>query len=135
MTEQELLQDCLKRLNDAGVHYMLTGSMAGNGRGIPRTAHDYDFLVPLPPSQVERLAAAFRGDYFLDEATIRTAYQPPYQFNAIHVPSALKIDFWMLRPVPFEREMFARKLRHDLFGQTAWIATPEDLILHKLYWN
>jgi len=135
MTEQELLQDCLKRLNDAGVHYMLTGSMASNAWGIPRTTHDIDFVVQLPPSQVERLAAAFRGDYFLDEATIRTAYQPPYQFNAIHVPSALKIDFWMLPPVPFEREMFARKLRHDLFGQTAWIATPEDLILHKLYWN
>lgn len=135
MTEQELLQDCLKRLNGAGIHYMLTGSMASNAWGIPRTTHDIDFVVQVPPSQTARLAEAFTGDYFLDEATIRTAYQPPHQFNAIHVPSALKIDFWMLRAVPFERQMFARRLRHEILAQTAWIATPEDVILHKLYWN
>lgn len=135
MTEQELLRDCLKRLNAADIRYMLTGSMASNAWGIPRTTHDIDFVVQVPPSKISRITAAFSSDYFLDEATIRTAYHPPHQFNAIHVPSALKIDFWMLRSVPFEREMFSRKLRQDIFGETAWIATAEDVILHKLYWN
>lgn len=135
MTEQELLRDCLRRLNTAGIVYMLTGSMASNAWGIPRTTHDLDFVVQLPPSQVSRLTHAFGGDYYLDEAAVRTAYRPPYQFNAIHVPSALKVDFWMLRAEPFEREMFGRKLRHELLGEPAWIATPEDVVLHKLYWN
>src|SRR5688572_1787708 len=135
MTEQELLKDCLKRLNQAGIRYMLTGSMASNAWGIPRTTHDLDFVLQVPPSQVTTLTDAFAGDYFIDETAIRMAYQPPHQFNAIHVPSALKVDFWMLRPVSFEREMFARKLRHEILGETAWIATPEDVILHKLYWN
>ena len=30
MTEQQLLVDCLARLNAAGIDYMLTGSMASN---------------------------------------------------------------------------------------------------------
>jgi hypothetical protein len=30
MNEQELLVDCLRRLNRSGVTYYLTGSMAGN---------------------------------------------------------------------------------------------------------
>jgi len=30
MSEQELLADCLRRLNRAGIKYYLTGSMAGN---------------------------------------------------------------------------------------------------------
>ena len=40
MTEQELLLDCLRRLNRAEIRYYLTGSMANNYWGIPRTTHD-----------------------------------------------------------------------------------------------
>src|SRR6185503_16670712 len=81
------------------------------------------------------LAEAFQGDYFVDEPAIRAAYNPPHQFNVIHVPSALKIDFWMLRPEPFEREMFGRRVRQQIFGEPGWLATAEDVILHKLHWN
>lgn len=135
MTEQELLLDCLRRLNQLGLHYMLTGSMASNTWGIPRTTHDLDFVIQIPPSQTASLAAAFSSDYYVDELAIRAAFQPPYQFNVIHVPSALKIDFWILRAEPFEREMFQRRQRHIVVGEPAWIATAEDVILHKLYWH
>ena len=110
--------------------------MASNAWGIPRTTHDLDFVIQLPPSQVPALVGAFASpDYFIDEASVRGAYQPPHQFNVIHVPSALKADFWLLRPVPFEREMFSRRVRQVWFGETLWLATAEDVILHKLYWN
>jgi hypothetical protein len=45
VTEQELLLDCVRRLNRTGVRYMLTGSMASNAWGIPRTTHDLDFVI------------------------------------------------------------------------------------------
>jgi hypothetical protein len=110
--------------------------MASNAWGIPRTTHDLDFVIQLPQSQIAALAGAFASpDYFLDEAAIRAAYQPPYQFNLIHVPSALKADFWLLRPIPFEREMFSRRVKDAWFGETIWLATAEDVILHKLHWN
>jgi hypothetical protein len=135
MNENELLRDCLQRLNRTGINYMLTGSMASNAWGIPRTTHDLDFVLQIPPSATPLLSDAFSGDYYLDSATIHAAFHPPYQFNVIHIPSALKIDFWMLRPVPFEREMFRRRLRYAILGEPAWISTPEDVILHKLYWH
>lgn len=47
----------------------------------------------------------------------------------------MKADFWLLRPVPFEREMFGRRLKDLWFGESLWLATAEDLILHKPYWN
>jgi hypothetical protein len=31
--------------------------------------------------------------------------------------------------------MFSRRLRDTWFGETIWLATAEDVILHKLYWN
>jgi hypothetical protein len=109
--------------------------MASNYWGIPRTTHDIDFVIQLPPSEAGTLATAFRDDYFLDEASIREAYRPPFQFNAIDTRSALKVDFWLLRPDPFEREMFSRRTEVVVVGEKASISTAEDVILHKLHWN
>jgi hypothetical protein len=47
----------------------------------------------------------------------------------------LKVDFWLPKPEPFDREMLRRRLPVTLFGEPAWIATAEDVILHKLVWN
>ena len=135
MTERDLLVDCLRRLNQAEISYMLTGSMVSNYWGIPRTTHDLDFVLQLPPSDAPKMVSAFRGDFFLDEAAIQAAYRPPFQFNAIDTRSALKVDFWLLTPDPFEREMFARRVRTTVFGEAAWIAAAEDVILHKFYRN
>jgi hypothetical protein len=135
MTEKDLLADCLRRLNQAGVPYMLTGSMASNYWGIPRTTHDLDFVVQLPEKAISGLVEAFSEDFYLDPDTIRSAFNPPFQFNAIDSRSALKVDFWLLQANPFEKNMFARRIRADLFGETAWICTAEDVILHKLHWH
>src|SRR5258706_5655976 len=111
MTERELLIDCLVRLNREGLAYMVTGSMASNYWGIPRTTHDLDFVIQLPPSAVATIVAAFSPDYYLDEAAVRAAYQPPHQFNAIDTRSALKVDFWLPKTTRFDREMLSRRAR------------------------
>jgi len=135
MNERDLLVDCLRRLNRSGLTYYLTGSMASNYWGIPRTTHDLDFVIQLPPSAVSGIVQAFSADYYIDEAAVRAAYQPPYQFNAIDTRSALKVDFWLSKPAPLDAEMLQRRVHVTLFGEPAWIATAEDVILHKLVWN
>ena len=110
MNERELLVDCLRRLNRSGVTYYFTGSMASNYWGIPRTTHDLDFVIQMPPSAVSKIVQAFSGDFYLDEATVRAAYKPPHQFNAIDIRSALKVDFWLPKPEPFDREMLRRRV-------------------------
>ncbi len=116
MNERELLVDTLRRLNGADISYMLTGSMASNYWGIPRTTHDLDFVIQLPPSSIPKMVAAFEGDYFIEEAALREAYQPSHQFNVIDQRSALKVDFWLLKSDPFELEMFRRKICATIFG-------------------
>jgi hypothetical protein len=135
MTEHELLVDTLRRLNGAGIAYMLTGSMASNFWGIPRTTHDLDFVIQLPPSAIPKLVEAFADGFSLDPQAVRGVYQPPHQFNAIDERSSLKVDFWLLTPDPFERTMFSRKIRAEIFAEEAWIASAEDVILHKLLWS
>ena len=59
MNEKELLIDCLGRLNRSGIEYMLTGSMASNYWGIPRTTHDLDFVMRMAAKDVPVLVAHF----------------------------------------------------------------------------
>ncbi len=135
MTERDLLADCLRRLNRLELPYMLTGSMASNFWGVPRTTHDLDFVVTYERESAAGIVAAFDDDFFLEESAVLNALAKPYMFNAIDRRSALKVDFWVLRRDGFEQQMFARRLRVTLFGEPAWIATAEDSLLHKLYWN
>lgn len=135
MTEQELAIDAVRRLNRTGLAYLLTGSMASNYWGIPRTTHDLDFVVRITEESIPTLVHEFQADFYIDERTVRAAQTPPYQFNAIDERSALKIDFWTLGPHPLDNSIFQRRLRIDFFGEQTWIATAEDVILHKLYWN
>lgn len=134
-TEVEFLVDVLHKLNQLGVDYMLTGSMASNFWGIPRTTHDLDFVILLKPDQVDPFVAAFQQGFFVQAPSVRSVFRPPYQFNILDEQSALKADFWQLRDSEFEQEMFHHRLPVELFGTPAWIATAEDVLLHKLYWN
>lgn len=134
-SEREFLIDVLGRLNAAGIDYMLTGSMASNYWGIPRTTHDLDFVLLMHMSQVDPLVAAFAPGFFIQPDSVRSAFRPPFQFNVLDEQSALKAAFWMLREEAFEQAAFRRRLHVTLFDVPAWITTAEDIILHKLYWN
>lgn len=135
MNERELLVDCLCRLNRSGVIYYLTGSMASNYWGIPRSTHDLDFVVQLKISSVPLIMREFSDLFCIDEEAVRAAFEPPYQFNAIDIRSALKVDFWLAKSDLFDQEMLLRRRQITLFRETAWISTAEDVILHKLAWN
>ena len=134
MTEQELLRDCLVRLGRARIPYMLVGSMAGNFWGIPRSTHDIDFVIEYNEADVAKIVQLFEDDFFIQELSVRDALQPPYQFNALDNRSALKVDFFRLTDDAYEKERFRRRKTIKLLGVTASIATPEDILLHKLLW-
>jgi hypothetical protein len=134
-TEREALIDCLQKLNRVGIAYMLTGSMSSNYWGVPRTTHDIDFVIQFEQADVSKLVTEFESDFFIQESSVRAALRPPYQFNALDDHSALKVDFWTLRPDPFDCEMFARRVQVALFGEKAYVSSAEDIILAKLRWN
>ena len=134
MTEQELLQDCLGRLSESGISYMLVGSMAGNYWGIPRSTHDIDFVIEYEAENVDEIVELFDGDFFIQKSSVQSALRPPYQFNALDNRSALKVDFFRLAGDAYEMERFQRRRQVKMLGVEASIATPEDIVLHKLRW-
>ena len=73
------------------------------------------------------------GLYVDTDAALR-ALDDRKQFNAIDATTGWKIDFLVRRDRPFSREEFGRRVRANLLGTPAWIASPEDTILAKLEW-
>ena len=134
MTEQELLCDCLKRLNRVQIPYMIVGSMASNYWGVPRSTHDIDFVIQYSTVDIHRIVNAFDDQFFIQEISVEAGLRPPFQFNAIDNRSALKIDFFGTGDDDYDRARFDRRLSITLFDQSAFIARPEDVILYKLRW-
>jgi hypothetical protein len=134
MTEQELLQDCLRRLSNSGIEYMLVGSMAGNYWGIPRSTHDIDFVIEYEADEVDQIVSLFDKDFFIQRSSVESALKPPYQFNALDNRSALKVDFFRLAGDAYELERFKRRRKVKILAVEASIAAPEDIVLHKLRW-
>jgi hypothetical protein len=42
----------------------------------------------------------------------------------------LLVDFWLPQRTPFDQAMLNRRVSVTLFGETAWVTTAEDCILH-----
>ncbi len=135
MSQPELLKRVVRTLDELGIDYMITGSVASSLQGEPRSTHDIDFVVALRPSDVDRLVNAFAGpDFYVDATAARDAIAHESMFNLIDVREGDKVDFWILTGEPFDRTRFSRKYVEEVLGERLSVSTPEDTILMKLRW-
>ena len=134
MTFEELGLDVAARLDRAGVPYMLTGALAVNYHGAPRSTHDIDIVVVIAPADVRRIKAMLEPDYEVAEESIRAALREGSMFDAIHDETGFKVDFWMRKGDDYGREAFARRKQYPYDHSAVSIATPEDVIVTKLEW-
>src|SRR5439155_23495795 len=135
MSQQELLKRVVEALTNAGVDYMVTGSVASSLQGEPRSTHDIDLVVALPASAAKALAAAFPPpDFYLTEESILDAIRRRSMCNLLALNEGEKVDFWILTEEPFDQSRFARKYIEEIMGLKLNISAPEDTILAKLRW-
>ena len=135
MSQQALLKRIVEALDEAGIPYMLTGSLASSLQGEPRTTHDIDLVVDIAPADVARVSQALSGPHiYLDERAVSEATRRRAMFNLIDSSSGDKADFWLLTDEPFDRERFARRVLVEALGLRLSVCTPEDTILMKLRW-
>jgi hypothetical protein len=114
---------------------MVTGSVASSYHGEPRATRDLDVVIDPAPDALDRLVAGLAADgWYIDADVARRALTERTQFNAIDVATGWKVDFLVRKDRPFSVEEFGRRLRAQLLGAHAWIASPEDTIVAKLEW-
>lgn len=135
MSQPELLIRVVDVLDGLGIPYMLTGSVASSIQGEPRSTHDIDLVVALPPKKVDALLQAFQSpEFLLRREAIEDALRHRSMFNLLALAEGEKVDFWMLTDEPFDLMRFSRKQPQAAFGIRISLSTPEDTILAKLRW-
>ncbi|MEM6275171.1 MAG: nucleotidyl transferase AbiEii/AbiGii toxin family protein [Myxococcota bacterium] len=127
--------DVIRRFEDAGIDYMVVGSVASIVYGQPRMTHDMDLVIDAPGAAATRIAELFPDDEFYVPPieVLRAEWVQKGQFNLIHHESGLKIDVIIRKSSEHAVEEFARRRRVPFIGDAKVVmASPEDVILKKL---
>jgi hypothetical protein len=70
-TEIDIVRDVSRKLDQGGIGYMVTGSMAMNYYAQPRMTRDIDVVVAIGPNDVEQMASLFEQEYYLSKESMR----------------------------------------------------------------
>ena len=136
MPEPELFLIFVRRLNSAGIRYMISGSVAGIFYGDPRLTNDVDLICHLRHPDVDRFLANFPETEFyvppLEAITLEMAREQRGHFNLIHLQTGFKADVYLAG----RDELHAFAFRHartiEYQGENITLAPPEYVIVRKL---
>jgi hypothetical protein len=133
-TELNIIRTIVKRLTNANIPYMFTGSIATNFYATPRMTRDIDVIVELKKTDVDRICNLFEKDFYVDKDMILNAVKRNGMFNMIHYESVFKVDFIVRKDDRYRLEEFKRRKRITFEDMDIYVVAPEDLVLSKLYW-
>ena len=121
-----------------GIAYYVGGSIAGSLHGKPRATLDVDIVADVAPAHVSPLVDALKSIYYIDAGMIHEAIARRACFNLIHWNTSFKVDVFVIRNRPYDREALkrieTRSLRSGNVTTQLLIASPEDIVLAKLEW-
>jgi len=120
-----------------GIPYYLGGSLASSAFGIPRATLDADIVADIKSEQVAYMEELLKREFYIDTEMINHAILHKSSFNLIHLEMLFKIDIFILKDRPFDRQVFIRRVQRAVSedaSQKLFFAAPEDVILHKLEW-
>lgn len=127
----------IEAFEQLGVAYYIGGSVASIAYGFARSTIDVDVIADMQSSHTQPFVERLRAAYYVDGDMIQEAIINRASFNVIHLASGMKVDVFIPRSRPLDREML-RRARPGILSQTDprsfYLASPEDTILAKLEW-
>ena len=133
----ELLKDTTSFLEKFKIPYMITGAWSVIFYGRPRASHDIDFVVEIDKKDLNKIIKSFKRlphEFLVQGELIKDAVLTKSMFNILHLPSSLKLDFWILGDDAFNKTRFLKNKKEKILDQYMYVATAEDTILKKLLW-
>lgn len=133
--ELVVLRDVSRRLEEGGIPYMLTGSLAMSFYTTPRMTRDIDVVAEVERRDVDRVVQLFEADYYVSRDAVAEAVRDRSSFNLIEQSSVTKVDVFPRKRDQFRESEFARRRRVTITDFETWLVTAEDLVLAKLLWT
>ncbi len=136
MTLTAFFRRVIEILDEAGVPYMLTGSLASAFYAIPRATQDLDVVIATEEVGVDQIVHLLQNaEWYVDPDAALEAHRTRGQFNAIDPSSGWKVDFIIRKDRPFSRTEFHRRKRVSLLDLEVSIVSLEDILIAKLEWG
>ena len=137
MEQVEVFLVFTERLEQAGINYMTTGSVASMMYGMPRFTHDLDVVIDLQVNQIDDILAAFpAADFYCppkDVIQIESRRPLRGHFNIIHHGTGFKADIYIHKASELHAWGLSRKKFFELpNAKGIWVAPPEYVIVRKL---
>lgn len=124
-------------LETCGVRYVLGGSLASSVSGEPRATLDIDLMVDMGAAAIGCVVETLGADFYTEPDAFVRAVRERSSVNVIHLPTATKVDLFVMGASSIEpRQMDRRHLLvlDDPPGATIYVYSPEDILLQKLRW-
>jgi hypothetical protein len=134
ISQQEFLGRLTELLDEAGIPYMVAGSMSSSLHGHPRATQDVDLVVDPSEDQLGSFVARLEQEYYISRDAAFDALHRRTMFNIINLDGGWKADLIIRKDRPFSRREFDRRRQLDMMGRVVLVAAPEDVILSKLEW-
>ena len=136
MSLAAFLREVTGILDEAGIPYMLTGSLAAAYYAVPRATQDLDVVIAAEEPAMERVVQGLlRAGFYVDRDAALEAGRTHGQFNAIHPDSGWKADLIVRKNRPYSRTEFERREPASLLGIEVPVASLEDVLIAKLEWG
>jgi predicted nucleotidyltransferase len=130
---QELIAMVARELAARDLPFMVIGGQAVLVHGRPRLTQDIDITLGVGPDALDEVLAIARA------AGLDPVPEDPASFvrrtfvlPAVQPSTGIRVDF-IFSTTPYEAEAIRRASRVEIRGVSVPFATPEDLILHKLF--
>lgn len=121
---REVLAEAITIVEDEGIPYVVSGSLASNEWGRPSAVGDVDLVVP--PTEAKRLLKAFDAAGFdTDEA------EPSWLYKAKKSGVSVDVIFEMEGHLYLEDEMVARGALTELHGTRLRLMAAEDFVVSQ----
>jgi hypothetical protein len=134
MNVEEIVRRVFESLEQTEIPYVLVGSFASNVYGILRATKDADFVIQAAAGQFSQLMKALGPNFIRDPQVQFETVTGTKKILVSERSSGFEIEFFELSDDPHDQARFARRRRLNVLGQTAWILTPEDVLITKLNW-
>jgi hypothetical protein len=124
-------------LEQGGIQYMVSGSVASMVYGEPRLTNDIDIILYLGRGDAAVISSAFPSDAFYcppeEVITIESRRTRRGHFNLIHHDTGHKADMYVCGDDPLHAWGFSKRREIPIAeGSSLWVAPPEYVIIRKL---